>query len=295
VENEADEPWWLTPTIFARYGAWKSQRPKRLDRILSFEETLEIDRLDHCGMLDDSLKRGHSDVHRPRVLIAVWHGESDDGLHSLSERLCFQMLDGFRACYLAVREVGWSGQLPDLTRQSERERVIRETISVAVCGAGAGEGAVARRARDLLRPASGVAVLRQAQIDERVVPADKRSQLKDILLAYAAVLHRDIVPVLDAAPPVFLVALLRIAGTDADIDDAIERAQADNWTRVEIIPLPSLGPVTATDIERFLRRLQVDRQDVWRQQKQITLQILKAHAGRYEPTRKLLANIEDFI
>jgi hypothetical protein len=295
VENEVDEPWWLVPTIFARYGAWERQRPRQLDRIFSFEETLEIDRLDHCELLGESLKRGHADIHRPRVLMTVWHGESDDGLHSLSERLCFQILDGFRACHLAVREVGWPTQLPELSRQSERERVIREAITIAICGPGAANGAVGRRARDLLRPAGGVAVLRQAQIDEGVVPAGKRSQLKDILLAYAAVLHRDIVPVLDAPPPVFLVAMVRIAGSDADINDAIERAQADNWTRVEIIPMPSLDPVRDRDIEIFLRRLQLDRQDVWRQQKQITLKILKAHNGRYEPTRKLLANIEDFI
>lgn len=294
AKNEPNEPWWLTLTVFARYGAWRRPPPRRLGRILSFEETLEVDRHNHWSMLDSSLRRGQSQMQGPRIVMAVWHGESDDGLHSLGERLSMGVLDGFRACHLATREVAWPAKLGNVKTRAERERLLAEAIGGAVCGTNGVDGAVARRARDLLRPASGVAVLRQAALDQAVLAAERHDQLEDILLAYASVLAHNF-DVLTHTPPVLLVALLRIEGRDAEIARVIRSARKANKARVEIVSMPALDPIGAADIEAFLQRLAGDRPDVLDDGAEIAAKILAGHQGRYEPTRGLLAKIEEFL
>ena len=99
-----DEPWWLTPTIFANYKRWNPlNSPRRVNRLFTPRETLGLDRTAHWGEVEPRLR----ETKQP-VVVLVWCGSETDGVQALADRLHDEIVSTKdRVRRLVYRPVVW--------------------------------------------------------------------------------------------------------------------------------------------------------------------------------------------
>lgn len=314
VEKE-DEPWWMTPTVFANYAEWGQARPFS-EKIVTGYDSLRLDRIPQCGGLRESLKAYDDDrATLPPILLVVWHGQKDDGLHSLAERLSLQLCDPVesRGALLSAREIAWptdyhalDATMPPVEARQARRKLLADRLVETLGRDGWQPSArppanVAMRARALLRRGGGRAMWCHAPIDLAALgdpadPVQRKQRLKTMMNDLAIVLNDSIAASVHDRnqSPLSLLALLRVDDIGIDVAEVIGDVIDENKTSVAILPLEPLGILSLEDIRTFLVPIAGrDGNTRWKDRlRKIARRIHDTTKGRYEPTRYQLENIE---
>lgn len=315
-----DEPWWMTPTVFANYEKWGETRPYS-EKIITDYDSLQLDRIPQCGALRETLKSYDENRITQRqtpkptsIHLVIWHGHQEDGLESLARRLSQQLCDPTeaRAALLSERDIAWPlkyDESADTIPRDQRRRMLRERLVETLSGernqhAAVEASTVATQARKHLRRGGDKAMWRQAPIDLASLgePADlavRKQRLKAMM--------NDLIIVLEESTsneaseprpsPISLLVLLRVGDIGIDIDEVTQELSEKNRTSVVILALDALENLKTKDIQTFLGPIAArDGSAHWRDRlRTIAQRIQDKTKGRYEPTRRELEDIETHI
>lgn len=312
--TEEDEPWWLSPVAVANYTTWRPRIPgprqKDLNAVrLTDTQTLRLNREMQvepaCVKVEELSER----VEGRRALILAWTGTQDQGIHSLADRLWYEILEqeGSRLRRLSKFHLDWGTALLGNT---DIRKSIGDVLGATYLGAGSNitfdfktdadsdgvsvQNLAARMERSAGRE-GGLLLIRHAPmkfpLKRRNAPDPKH--VGAVLMSYAKLLS-DLGKHLEKKN-VFPVVFAPIHGVDrAALSDELEERPRDE---VPTLVLTELASIERRDLIRFFAK-----QDSWLKKEykfksseidELPQQILDQTGGVYEPTRRLLLDPPD--
>jgi hypothetical protein len=306
IKASPDEPWWMTPTVFANYRTWDLTSPQRQPySVFSPHETLWLDRDEH-SMRTEKVVIPSGGSSAGQVTVLVWCGTEEQGLYSLGERLTYEMHRRPRVRTLCFRPVDWPSSYSRSQPLADRRRQMTDMLTAAICGYyNQGQPRmIADRARDLLGRGGGTALLQQATIDagllDLAASASERGELlRSMLIDFVSVLEVHVASALKQVSGVGAVNFVALVGVDAEactgLEAFVRKACDDNPTNVRLVLLPRLESIGIDQIVYFIDDVQDRDRQVWSNRRAIAEAIHQKTKGAYEATRKELEDCSSYL